>query len=78
MSLRWIGTNGVLEEHSVADSSVLGRLQELCKHLVKRPPITEELAAFLVLCGGPIQLPSLSARITNTRKIPTAQNRIGI
>ena len=57
----------MLEEHSVADSSVLGRLQELCKHLVKRPPITEELAAFLVLCGGPIQLPSLSARITNTR-----------
>ena len=38
VSLRWIGTNGVLEEHSVADSSVLGRLQVLCKHLVKRPP----------------------------------------
>jgi hypothetical protein len=66
VSLRWIGTNGVLEEHSVADSSVLGKLQELCKHLVKCPPITEELAAFLVLCGSPIQLPSLSVRTTNT------------
>ena len=38
VSLRWIGTNGVLEEHLVADSSVLGKLQELCKRLAKRPP----------------------------------------
>lgn len=65
VSLRWIGTTNVLEEHSVAESSLLGELQKLCKHLARHHPITEELAAYLVLCGSTIQLPSLASRITN-------------
>ncbi len=64
--LRWIDTNGVLEEHSVAESSLLGELQKLCKRLARHHAMTEELVASLILCGSPIQLPSLSARITNT------------
>ncbi len=65
MSFRWIGTNGVLEKHPVADSSVLGELQKLCKSLAKHHPITEEMAAYLVLCGGTVQIPSLSARVSD-------------
>jgi hypothetical protein len=66
MSFRWIGTNGVLEKHPVADFSVLGDLQELCKYLAKHHPITEEMAAYLVLCGGAVQVASLSGRLSNT------------
>src|SRR5215204_25289 len=65
MSFRWIGTNGVLEEHSVADSSVLGELLKLCKRLTKWHAVTEELAACLVLCGGTVQLPSLYSRVSD-------------
>jgi hypothetical protein len=66
MSFRWIGTNGVLEKHPVADFSVLGDLQELCKYLAKHHPITEEMAAYLILCGGTVQVASLSGRLSNT------------
>ena len=56
----------MLEEYSVADSSVLGELQKLCQRLAKWHPLTEELAAYLVLCGGTVQLPSLHGRVNNT------------
>jgi len=45
-------------------------LQKLCKSLAKHHPITEEMAAYLVLCGGTVQVASLSARVSDT---PNAQ-----
>lgn len=65
-SFRWIATNGMLERHPVAASSVLARLQDLVRYLAKHHPITEELAAYLVLCGGTVQVTQLSARVTDT------------
>jgi len=65
-SFRWVGTNGVLEKHPVADSSVLGDLQVLCKYLAKHHPLTEEMAAYLVLCGETVQVAPLSGRVSNT------------
>jgi hypothetical protein len=49
----------------VAASSVLGELQKLCQRLAKQHPITEELAAYLVLCGGTVQLPSFYSRVND-------------
>jgi hypothetical protein len=67
MSFRWIATNGVLEKHPVADSSLLAELQELCIHLAKHHPITEEMVAYLVLCGGTVQVASLAGRVSDTQ-----------
>jgi hypothetical protein len=66
MPFRWIATNGVLGKHPVADSSVLGTLQDLVRYLAKHHPITEELAAYLVLCGDTVQVAPLSVRVNDT------------
>jgi hypothetical protein len=66
-SFRWITPSGVLEKHPVAELSVLGKLRDLCKYLSKHHPITEELAAYLVLTGNTLQVAPLSGRVSNTK-----------
>ena len=65
-SCRWINPSGVLEKHPVAHDSVLGNLRSVCRYFAKHHPITEELAAYLVLCGGLVTVPGLLGKFSRT------------
>ena len=58
-AFRWITPNQVLRKYDVATNSVLESLDKLCKYLAEKHPITEELAAYLVLCGGLVNVPGI-------------------